>query len=350
MEKQRLFAFSFLLAFFALVGTVLFILSPFAKPILWGVIFTIISLPLHNLLTSRFKSHTLSALFITAFVLFAFVVPLGVMGIITLKEVLEFSRFLIGKYKSLSVAEIQRSIMELPLVSYLIKYLPKDVVGSKELARMVLANLKVVANFSAAQLKSLFLSTGVTLSKLFIFIFTFFFLLKDASAFGDYIYRYLPFDEEDKRFILSNIYLTTLSVVYGTLGTALAQGTLGLLIYLLLGVPYPFLWAFATAYASFIPPFGASMVWFPVAVYLFFKVSWVKGIAMLVLGTLVVSSMDNVVKPLIMKNRVNAPYIVIFFAIFGGLIKFGFIGMFLGPILFNLLFTVAKIYETKFLR
>lgn len=168
--------------------------------------------------------------------------------------------------------------------------------------------------------------------------------------FREYIYRFIPLEEDDKRDILSSVYVTTLSVVYGTLGTALAQGIVSLVGYIIFGVPYPYVWAFATAYASFIPPFGAAMVWFPVAVYLFVKVGWIKGLLMGIYGTAFISSLDNVIKPLIMKNKVHAPYIVLFFAVFGGLLKFGFIGMFLGPILFNLLFTLANIYESKFLR
>ncbi len=349
MERQRLFTLFFLTICVLIAGSVLYILSPFFKPILWAVLFTIIFNPLRNFLIARIKRPVLVSVIITAFTLFLFVVPLTAAGIMAFKEVMELSRYLIAKYKQISPAELQHRLLSAPVVKFAIKSLPEGVIDSQVLLKSLMANLKAVANFSASQIKELFFSMGVLVSELFIFLFALFFLLKDAHIFGEYIYRFTPLGDEDKRDILNSIYTTTISVVYGTVGTAISQGAVSLVAYLLLGVPYPYLWALATSYASFIPPFGASMVWFPVAVYLLVKVSWIRAAAMLVVGVGLISSLDNVVKPMIMKNRVNAPYIVIFFSIFGGLIKFGFIGMFLGPILFNLLFTLAKIYEQKFL-
>ena len=350
MERQKLFTIFFVLICLGIALLVLYILSPFAQSILWAVLFTIIFMPVHNFLSAKLKSPTLSSFVIVSFTLFLFIVPLSIAGIIAFKEVVELTKYLIEHYKSIPPDQLQQKLLSLPVLNHLIKYLPKTFADPQVITKALVSNLKLLANISASQIKAFFLSTGVLISKLFIFIFVLFFLLKDAHTFGDYIYRFFPLEEKDKRDILSSIYITTISVVYGTVGTALAQGTVGLIGYLLLGVPYPYLWGLATAYASFIPPFGASMVWVPISVWLFFKASWIKGLIMAVYGVALISSLDNVVKPLIMKNKVNAPYVVIFFAIFGGLIQFGFIGMFLGPILFNLLFTIAKIYEEKFLK
>lgn len=349
MEKRHLFTFSFLVFVVAILSTVIYILSPFIKPILWAIIFTIITYPLFEVVNRRIKNKTVVTLFLIFLVLFAFIFPITIIGIISLKELVELSRSLIASYRNLSVAQIEAKLLSLPLVKKLFVHLPLEGFKSKEIVNFVITNVKAIANFSASQLKALILTTSTTVVKLVIFIFTYFFLLKDAKLFGDYLKKLLPFEEKDKEDILNNIYLTTISVVYGTLGTALVQGSIGLILYYIFGIPYPFVWGFATAYASFIPPLGASMVWFPLSLYLFFKVSVVKGILLAVLSLVLISSMDNIVKPLIMKNRVNTPYIVLFFAIFGGLIKFGFIGMFLGPILFNLLFALFKIYEEKFL-
>ena len=349
MEKQRFFTLSFISLLFAIAVTALYLLSPFAKPLLWAAIFTLILTPAHNFLRKRVKNNTFSALIITSVVVFAFIVPLITFGIVALKELVELTRHVVERYKHLSPDELQRQLMSLPIASHILKHLPQKSLDPHLLSKALLSNLKMIANLSASQLKSMIITTGTTLTKLFIFVFALFFLLKDSQTFAHHIYRFTPLEEEDKRDILSSIYTTTLSVVYGTVGTALAQGTASLAIYTVLGVPYPYVWALATAYASFIPPFGASIVWLPIAAYLTFKVSWVKGLIMLILGLLIISSMDNIIKPLIMKNRVHAPYIILFFAIFGGLLKFGFIGMFLGPILFNLLFTLAKIYEQKFI-
>ncbi len=350
MEKRHLFTFSFLIFVLFIFFTVIYILSPFITPILWAIIFTIITYPVFKIINGKIKSKTLITLLLTFLLLFAFIFPITIIGIISLKELVELSRNLIAHYKGLSVTQIEAKLMSLPLVKKIFSHLSLEGFKSKELLNFVVGNIKAIANFSATQLKVLILTTSTTVVKLIIFLFTYFFLLKDAELFGEYLKKLIPLEEKDKEDILNNIYITTISVVYGTLGTALVQGTVGLVLYYIFAIPYPFVWGFATAYASFIPPLGASMVWFPLSLYLFFKVSALKGVLLAVLSLVLISSMDNIVKPLIMKNRVNTPYIVLFFAIFGGLIKFGFIGMFLGPILFNLLFALFKIYEEKFLK
>ena len=350
MEKRHLFTLFFLVFIIAIFYTVIYMLSPFLKPIIWAVIFTIITYPVFKFLNSKLKSKTLTAVFITLFLIFAFILPVTIVGIISLKEVIELSKNIIAHYKGKSVAQIEAELAAFPIIKKLISLLPKDFLRSEKLINFFINGIKSIANFSAYQLKALIFTTGATVVKLAIFIFTYFFLTKDAYEFGLYIKNLIPLEEKDKEEVLSNIYITTISVVYGTLGTAIIQGTVGIILYYIFSVPYPFVWGFATAYASFIPPLGASMVWFPLSVYLFFKVSMLKGILLAVFSLLFISSMDNIVKPFIMKNRVNTPYIVLFFAVFGGLIKFGFVGMFLGPILFNLLFTLIKIYEEKFLK
>lgn len=350
MEKRHLFTYTFLILISTILFTVLYILSPFLKPILWAIIFSIITYPLYKFIDRKLKIKTLSATIVTFILIFLFIVPLSVIATIVLKELVQISKIAISFYKEKSLAEIIQRFTEYPIISYLFEHFPKGLISPKEVAGLIVSNIKALANFSASQLKSIIIGTGSAIIKFFIFIFTYAFLLKDGEKFAQYLKKLIPLEEEDKENILNNIYVTTLSVVYGTVGTALIQGSVGIILYYIFGLSYPFVWGFATAYASFIPPLGASMIWIPLSIYLFFKVSPVKGILLAVSGICLISSLDNIVKPLIMKNRVNTPYIILFFSIFGGLIKFGFIGMFLGPILFNLLFTMARIYEERFLK
>jgi len=350
MEKKHLFTYTFLILISTILFTVLYILSPFLKPILWAIIFSTITYPLYRLIEMKLRTETLSAAIMTFILIFLFIVPLSIIATIVLKELVQISKTAIHFYKGKSIAEIIQKCTEIPLIGPIFKHIPKNLISSKDITGLIISNVKALANFSALQLKSIIVGTGSAIIKFFIFIFTYAFLLKDGEKFIHYLKKLMPLEEQDKEDILNNIYVTTLSVVYGTVGTALVQGSVGIILYYIFSIPYPFVWGFATAYASFIPPLGASMVWFPLSIYLFFKVSTIKGILLAMCGLCLISSLDNILKPLIMKNRVNTPYIILFFSIFGGLIKFGFIGMFLGPILFNLLFTMAGIYEERFLK
>jgi predicted PurR-regulated permease PerM len=132
---------------------------------------------------------------------------------------------------------------------------------------------------------------------------------------------------------LMNIVKSTVrSVVYGVIGTAMAQGTVAWFGFFIAGVPSPVLLAFFTFFLSFIP-FGPPIVWIGASVWLFSGGHTGWGIFMVVYGFLGISSIDNVIKPYLISRGSKLPFIVMFIGVIGGVMTFGFIGVFLGPTL-----------------
>jgi predicted PurR-regulated permease PerM len=139
----------------------------------------------------------------------------------------------------------------------------------------------------------------------------------------------------------------------GQVLTGLAQGFVAGVGLAIAGVPGAILWGAVAAIASLIPMVGAGGVWVPATIYLGFMASqgsieWWRPIFMLIWGVAVVSLVDNVVRPIVMRRGMNLHPVVLLFAILGGLQVFGFTGLFLGPLLIALLITVAEIYKTAF--
>ena len=139
----------------------------------------------------------------------------------------------------------------------------------------------------------------------------------------------------------------------GQVLTGLAQGVVAGVGLAIAGVPGAILWGAVAAIASLIPMVGAGGVWVPATIYLGFMASqgsidWWRPIFMLIWGVAVVSLVDNVVRPIVMRRGLNLHPVVLLFAIFGGLQVFGFTGLFLGPLLIALLITVADIYKAAF--
>jgi predicted PurR-regulated permease PerM len=135
--------------------------------------------------------------------------------------------------------------------------------------------------------------------------------------------------------------------------TALAQGFVAGIGFAIAGVPAPIFWGAITAVFSLIPVVGAWAVWVPSSIYLAIlasqgSVGWWRPIFLLAWGFLVVSLVDNVVRPLVMRSGVNMHPVILFFAILGGLQAFGVTGLFLGPLVFVLLVTLTEIYKTAF--
>lgn len=124
---------------------------------------------------------------------------------------------------------------------------------------------------------------------------------------------------------------TTRAVVYGLLLAALAQGLLAGLGYWAAGVQSPVFWGAATAVVSLIP-FGAPLIWGSIGVWFLLKGQLAAGIGLLLWGALAVSWVDNLVRPLVISGVAKIPFLLVLFGVLGGLMAFGLIGLFVGPV------------------
>jgi predicted PurR-regulated permease PerM len=125
---------------------------------------------------------------------------------------------------------------------------------------------------------------------------------------------------------------TIKSVVYGIIGTAIAQGILAGLGFWVAGIPFAFLLGLLTFLLALIPA-GPPFIWVPAAIYLFYKGQIAWGVFMAIWGFFVISGVDNVLKPYLISRGSNLPFMLVFLGVLGGVIAFGFIGIFLGPTL-----------------
>jgi predicted PurR-regulated permease PerM len=124
---------------------------------------------------------------------------------------------------------------------------------------------------------------------------------------------------------------------------AAAQGVAGGTAFALLGIPTPVLWGFVMAIVSFLPLIGPSVVWLPAAIYLFMNGMVMKGMALVVAG-LAIAAIDYFLRPFIIGNRTQMPFLLIFFSVIGGIQFFGLIGFILGPLVLALFFSVLDVF------
>ena len=134
---------------------------------------------------------------------------------------------------------------------------------------------------------------------------------------------------------------TIKGVVYGIIGTALAQASLQAVGLWLAGVPAAFFLGFLTFFLSFVP-MGPALVWLPAALWLFYDGALGWGVFMALWGFFVVSGVDNILKPYLISRGSNLPLILVFLGVLGGVLAFGFLGVFLGPTLLALSYTLLR--------
>jgi predicted PurR-regulated permease PerM len=194
------------------------------------------------------------------------------------------------------------------------------------------AQLSAIGQSFAGQLGDLLTGSISLVTQLVIMLFVLFFLYRDHDRALIALRHLLPFSAEEASRMGSRIEDTILAIVNGSLTIAFVQALLAGVMYMALGVPASVIWGCATFITALIPMFGTCMVWGPVAVFLVLSGSWVKAIILVVWGGLVVSSIDNVLYPYLVGDRLRLHTIPTFFAILGGIRLFGPAGLILGPV------------------
>lgn len=141
--------------------------------------------------------------------------------------------------------------------------------------------------------------------------------------------------------MLEVVTTTVKSVVYGVIGTGLVQGVIAGIGFAIAGVPSPVLLGLFTFFLSFVPA-GPVIVWVGASIHLFVqgRIGW--GIFMVAYGLLAISSIDNIIKPYIFSRGSKLPFIIMLIGMLGGIATFGFIGVFLGPILLAVGYSLIK--------
>jgi len=169
-----------------------------------------------------------------------------------------------------------------------------------------------------------------------------FFLYRDGEAISERLTASVGRIAGDRgRHLIGIATATMRGVVYGILGTAIAQGVLAAIGFWFAGVPAAPLLGLLTFFLSPVPV-GPPLVWAPAAFWLFSHGQTGWAIFMLIWGVAVVSSVDNVIKPLIISHGSNLPFILVLLGVLGGVIAFGFIGVFLGPTLLAIGFALIE--------
>jgi predicted PurR-regulated permease PerM len=181
--------------------------------------------------------------------------------------------------------------------------------------------------------------------ELFLLAVALYYLFLDSTRLRDRMISLLPLPAADTRLFFDRFHRVSVAVFVGNLGTALAQATAATLGYVLFGAPAPLLWGAATLLAALIPLIGPALVWLPVGLVVGVDRGWLRGGGLLLWGIVVVSTIDNLVRPLLTRRGLQLHPLLVFIAVIGGLMEFGFAGLLVGPLVIALVVTVIDVYE-----
>ncbi len=336
----------FLSALLLIVLVLAFVITrSFLKPIAFAIILAVVFYPLHErILRGNHGRSGSSALMSTLLLILLFAVPGFIIAVLAANEALTAAHYL-GR-RSVEEGGFPSLVMTLakgPL-SYISRWID---ISKYDLQAMISANAQKVSvwlvGFGANVLSGI---ARFVIDSLITFVVVFF-LFRDGAQWAYRAGTLLPLSREQVARLYRNISDTIIANVYGILTVGVAQGVLVGVALRIIGMQSALLLGLATGFASIIPVVGSALVWAPVTIYLLATGSVGKGLFFLIYCVVIVSSVDNIIRPWVVGGRVELHPLVLLFFIFGGVEAFGFLGLFLGPVVASVLVAVFDILRKE---
>ncbi|HUP64115.1 MAG TPA: AI-2E family transporter [Thermoanaerobaculia bacterium] len=324
------------------------ILTPFLTPMLLAIVVVTLTYRTYERLLLQFRGRrNLAATVMLLFVTIVLVIPAVILASLLIQEAVTlFMRIEQSDYRGFfSSLRIEERISAIQRWAPWVRL---DQARIEELAMNIVRQVPAIVATQGTRLIAGFF--GLFIGFLLMLLASFVFYTEGAKMIGE-LKVLSPLPDEWDEHILRKFRGVADATFRGQLLTALAQGFVAGIGLAITGVPGAALWGGVSAIFSLIPMVGAAAVWLPASLFLAFNASqgdigWWKPIFLLAWGFGVVSLVDNLVRPMVMRSGVNMHPIILFFAILGGLQAFGFTGLFLGPLVFVLLVTLIEIYKT----
>jgi len=346
---------AFLLFFLALFLLVARLLYPFITVLLWSGLLYVFLEPLHLRIAGKVPSSTpkgkrplrarASALFLSIFGILIILVPIAFLSFAVIRQLIDLLKNAVHFFEANIHA--LRIDPNTPFGSALQSFLGE----SFDLSRF--NPLKDLQSFLASSANHLLSLSGTLLRNVAKFViaimfmmFTLYYLLMDGKTLGETIVSMMPTDPAYTRLFLRKLGETGRQLVKGYFLVAGFQGFMMFILCLIFGFKNSLVLAVLTAIASFVPMVGTALIWFPMGLYMATTGSILRAIVFLFAAGLLVSTLDNFVRPVVLGEQLKVHPLFLFFSIVGGLTVFGFNGLILGPLVLMLFIAAGELYQS----
>jgi predicted PurR-regulated permease PerM len=323
---ERLLSASLMIAFMAALW---FILRPFFTPLLWAIILTITTWPAYSRLRAQLPNKPylapLVATVLLGIILIVIMVPLPLQLALEVKDLSE-------KLRGIDLEIVKEGATSVPVIGALLSKTFSSLLQDwASLADVLAEHQAAIFSFAKRLAQGLF----TILTEIIGVVIGCFIFFRHGDTLASQLRSILVrIGGETTATLIDTVHITVRGAAYSVLVTAVAQGALAGLGYFIAGAPLPLLLGVVTMLVSLIP-FGPPFMYVPVALYLFFVsgLPWYHGVGLAIWGTVVVSTIDNILRPLFISQSTNLSPILVFVGVLGGAASFGLLGVFIGPAL-----------------
>ncbi len=341
--------------FFGLLAVALLYASfvivwPFMTAILLGAIIVTLTYPTFRRIRDRMKGRSSRAAIVMLTLLTLLgVIPFTIIGLLLVQQASNV-------FQRLQSVGAQQMLHRLDLTSHLEwirRYVPTFDPATLSPERLLLPAVRLVPGWVASHGANLIGGIAGLLLEFALVLLSAYFFYVEGEAILEELAVLSPLPPQYDAQFGSKFKEVIDATFMGQVSSALAQGIATGIGLAIAGVPGAAFWGAVATILGLLPFIGAAIVWVPATIYLFISASsgdraWWGGWFLLLWGMIVVSLIDNVVRPWVMKGKAELPAIPLLFAVIGGLQAFGFVGLVIGPLVFSLLVTIIDIYKRSF--
>lgn len=321
------------------------IIWPFVSAIIVGAILVTVTFPLFRRVRTRLRgSDTWAAVAMLLGITFVLVVPAVIVGLLLVQQ----AQTLLPHLHSTETQQIMQKLDLANRLMWVKRFIPSFDPTTLNAQKLILPVVQKIPGWVAANGGAVIGSVAGVVVGFFLVLLSAFFFYVEGEAILDELAVLSPLPERYDREFASKFKDVIDATFRGQVMTSLAQGIATGVGLAIAGVPAAAFWGAVATILSLLPMVGAAVVWVPATVYLFIVGNTGHGIFLALWGVLVVSTIDNIVRPWAMKGGAQLPAIPLLFAVLGGMQAFGFIGLVIGPLVFSLLMSIIDIYKQSF--
>jgi predicted PurR-regulated permease PerM len=330
--------------FFAILGLVtilfLYLLRPFFFPIFWAAVIAGVFRPLYSRINRKLNRQNLSTAVFFFLIALIILLPAGIVGTLVFNESVQIYEKLNPNTKQMdrSVQRLINTIADNSIAHLFHINKAMLIAKTTEVAQGI-------TKYIFVHLTDLTQNTLGLLVQFAIMLYTLFYFVRDGDRFLRMVMKVIPLGMGREKFLFDRFIVTARSTLKVTLIMGGIQGTLGGIVFFVTGVEGAVIWGLMMILMAIVPMVGCAIIWAPAGVLMLLYGHIWEGVLILAFGTFVISTVDNLLRPILIGKDVEMHPLLIFLSTLGGIILFGFSGFVIGPVITSLLIALWEMYE-----
>jgi len=336
-KLRHIIFFGFLVAVTAIF---LYMIRPFAYPIFWAAIIAGIFHPVYKFIIKHLKNANLSSTLTLIIVFIVIIIPLTLIASLVVAESVQFYGTIDNN--SQKIGEVVQN------TTNWIRYNPYTTqlhVDKQFWTEKISQGSQMIAEFVFNAAKAITQNSLIFLVKFVLMFYTLFFFVRDGEKMLKFIMHLCPLGDKYEKLLYKKFTSTASATMKGTLIVGGIQGALGAILFWLTGMEGFLIWGIIMAAASIIPPFGTGIIWLPIGIFMLLTGDIWQGVIILATGFLVISTIDNLIRPILIGKDTAMHPIIVLFSTLGGLLIFGVSGLVIGPVIAALFMAFWEMYD-----